>query len=340
MTCPTEMTRPTAPTRPTEDALIARYFAPLAVAAGADGLADDAAVIPEAPGHLIVTKDMAVAGVHFFPDDPPAAIAAKALRVNLSDLAAKGAAPVGFLLGLGLPPDWDEALVAGLAAGLKADSDTYGCALYGGDTVAMPGPLTLSVTAFGRAPRRVLRRGARAGDVICVTGTIGDAALGLKLRQGDGLGLSSAEAETLLARYLLPQPRCALAAAVAAHASAAMDVSDGLAGDLAKLLAASGVAGHIAAGQVPLSAAARAALAQTPHLLRTILTGGDDYEILLTCPPAALDALRAAGAAAAIPVTPIGRIAAGTGLAVLDVAGAPLDLGSGRYEHFRTPEPL
>lgn len=322
--------------RPSEDAIIARYFAPLAVAAGADGLADDAAVIPEGPGELVVTKDMAVAGVHFFPADPPALVAAKALRVNLSDLAAKGAAPVGFLLGLGLPPDWSEDLVAGLAAGLKADIDTYSCALYGGDTVAMPGPLTLSITAFGRAKRRVLRRGARVGDVICVTGTIGDAALGLKVRRGETLGLARDAAKTLENRYLLPQPRCALAGAVAAHASAAMDVSDGLAGDLAKLLAASGVGGLLRAGDVPLSPAARAALAHDGGLLKTILTGGDDYEILMTCTPLALAALKGAGEAAGIPVTAIGEISQGAGLAVAGPDGRPLDLGAGRYEHFRT----
>jgi len=133
--------------RPTEDDLIARYLAPLAVVAGADGLTDDAAVLPEGPGELVVTKDMAIAGVHFFPDDPPATIAAKALRTNLSDLAAKGAVPAGFLLGLGLPPDWTEDFLAGFCEGLAVDIAAYACPLYGGDTVKVPGPLTISITS-------------------------------------------------------------------------------------------------------------------------------------------------------------------------------------------------
>lgn len=329
--------------RPTEDDLISRYLAPLATAAGADGLTDDAAVIPEGEGALVVTKDMAIAGVHFFPDDPPAMIAAKALRTNLSDLAAKGAIPVGFLLGLGLPPDWTEDFLARFCAGLAADARAFACPLYGGDTVRVPGPLTISITAFGRARRWVRRRGAQAGDVVCVTGTIGDGALGLKVRQGrrdpaaavGWIGrLAAAEAEHLERRYLMPEPRSALAAAVAGHASAAMDVSDGLAGDLSKLLAASGVGATVDAGAVPLSAAARRAVAVEPALLASVLTGGDDYEILLTCRPDALVALADAAGRAGVSLTTIGEVTATAGLTVLGRDGRPLDLGSGRFQHF------
>lgn len=329
--------------RPSEDDLIARYLAPLATAAGADGLTDDAAVIPGGPGELVVTKDMAVAGVHFFPDDPPALIAAKALRVNLSDLAAKGAVPAGFLLGLGLPPDWTEDFLAAFCRGLGGDIGAYRCPLYGGDTVKVPGPLTISITAFGRAQRWVKRRGARAGDRICVTGTIGDGALGLHVRSAErepdsaapwARGLSETDAAHLRGRYLQPNPRCALAAAVGAFATAAMDVSDGLAGDLAKLLRVSGVGAVVDAEAVPLSEAARVALALDPRLIRTVLTGGDDYEILLTCADADFAALADAARAEAIALTAIGEVVADGELAILDADGAAMDLGPGRFEHF------
>ncbi len=329
--------------RPTEDELIARYLAPLAVAAGADGLTDDAAVLPESSGELIVTKDMAVAGVHFFADDPPAMIAAKALRTNLSDLAAKGAVPAGFLLGLGLPPDWTEEFLAAFCEGLAADIAAYACPLYGGDTVKVPGPLTISITAFGRAKRWVRRRGAEAGDLVCVTGTIGDGALGLAVRGAErdpaGAarwvgGLTATDRDHLRTRYLLPQPRTALAEVVAAHASAAMDVSDGLAGDLAKLLKVSSIGASVEADAVPLSDAALAALALDPALLRTALTGGDDYEILLTCRPEAFASLAAAADAAGVPFARIGEVTDAPGLVIRDRQGHALDLGAGRFEHF------
>jgi thiamine-monophosphate kinase len=329
--------------RPSEDALIARYFAPLATEPGADGLNDDAAVLPADKGELVVTKDMLVAGVHFLAGDAPDLVAKKALRVNLSDLAAKGARPAGFLLGLGLPPDWTEAFLADFTRGLGEDIATFDCPMFGGDTVKMPGPLTLSVTAFGRAERTVRRGGAWPGDVIVASGTIGDGALGLFARLAElGLGtapawLSQLGAEhraALARRYLLPEPRTRLAAAVSAHASAAMDISDGLAGDLAKLLKASGAGGEVAADAVPLSEAARAALALSPDLIRTILTGGDDYEIVATIPRVALEKFEAEAKAAGVPVTVIGKVTPGQGLAVLDAAGTPLDLGSGRFEHF------
>ncbi len=330
-------------TRPSEDDLIARFFAPLATAAGADGLTDDAAVIPEGEGELVVTKDMAIAGVHFFPDDPPDLIAAKALRVNLSDLAAKGAVPAGFLLGLGLPPDWTADFLAAFAGGLARDIETYRCPLYGGDTVKVPGSLTLSITAFGRAQRTVRRRGARPGDLLCVTGTIGDGALGVVARNAERdpamapawLGVLAAdERRHLVGRYLAPQPRTALAEAVGRWASAAMDVSDGLAGDLAKMMAASGTGAMVRLADVPLSPAARAALAADAGLRQRIMTGGDDYEILLACAPGDLVELSAAASHAGVPLAVIGEVTAGGGTRFLDAAGAPVSFGAGRYEHF------
>src|SRR5215210_1871972 len=172
--------------RPTEDELIDRYFAPLAGEGGL-GLKDDAALLKPLAGHeLVLTVDAVVAGVHFFPDDPPDAIAVKALGVNISDLAAKGAAPAGFLLALALPDDWSETWLAAFADGLGKAAQAFACPLLGGDTVRANGALSLSITAVGQVPAgRIVRRGAaQAGDRICVTGTIGDAALGLALRQG------------------------------------------------------------------------------------------------------------------------------------------------------------
>ncbi len=205
-----------------EDELIATLFAPLAGAA-ALGLRDDAALLPASKNPLVATTDALVAGVHFFADDPPGLIAKKALRVNLSDLAAKGAEPVGFLLAIALPPDWTNDWLAAFAAGLGEDALAYRCPLLGGDTVSTPGPLTLSITALGEAPegRFVARTAGQAGDAIFVTGTIGDAALGLRLRRDEAFArrLSAPARDHLLERYLLPRPRLALAAALRLHAT-------------------------------------------------------------------------------------------------------------------------
>ncbi|MBL8589849.1 MAG: thiamine-phosphate kinase, partial [Methylobacteriaceae bacterium] len=246
-----------------EDDLIARYFAPIA-GEGAFALKDDAARYAPPPGcDLVLTCDALVAGVHFFADDPPDAIARKALRVNLSDLAAKGADPAGFLLSLALPADWREDDLAAFARGLGEDARAYGCPLLGGDTVKTPGPLTLSVTAFGTTPagRMVKRFAVQAGDALYVTGTIGDAALGLALRREAGLAprLTPQHRDALRERYLLPRPRLSSARAMRAHARAGMDVSDGLVGDLTKMLRASGVGARVELPRGPLSDAARAA---------------------------------------------------------------------------------
>ena len=320
--------------------LIARVFAPLA-ADGALGLSDDAAFYRPHPGRdLVLTKDEVVSGVHFFADDPWDAVARKALRVNLSDLAAKGATPVGYLLALGLPKDFTVEQIDALGAGLAADQATYGISLYGGDTVRSPAGLTLSVTAIGEVEEggMVRRGGARPGEIIVVTGTIGDGALGLALRLdptlSGRLALSSAHRDHLLDRYLLPQPRGVLAAAVAGCASGGMDISDGLVGDLAKMAAASGVAIEIDADHVPLSDAARAAVAADPRLLAMALTGGDDYELALSIPETKVGAFLAAAAAAGVGATPIGQARGGEGISVRGSHPALADLGSGSYRHF------
>ena len=259
------MTAPGAPASG-EDSLIARYFRPLATDPGAFGLTDDAAVLKALGEDIVVTTDAIVEGVHFLPDDPPQTIAQKALRVNLSDLAAKGATPAGFVLTLALRRVDDSWLTA-FARGLGEDTSAFNCPLLGGDTVSTPGPLMVSITAFGRvAPGKMIHRsGARPGDHVVVTGTIGDAALGLDIlkkgRVAAAFANDAASRDMLVGRYRVPQPRNVLASAIRAHAHAAMDVSDGLAGDLAKLCAASAVSAAIELAAIPLSKAASAALA-------------------------------------------------------------------------------
>ncbi len=318
-----------------EDDLIARYFAPLAGAAGL-ALKDDVARLTPPPGRdLVLTADALVAGVHFFADDPPDRIAAKSLRVNLSDLASKGAAPLGFLLSLALPDDMTPDWLQAFSDGLGADARAYDCPLIGGDTVRTPGPLTLSITALGSvAPGPMpLRTAARPGDVIYVSGAIGDAALGLQLRRGAGPALAAAHRDALIGRYLTPEPRLELAAALR-FAHAAMDVSDGLVGDLAKMLAASGVSGALDLARVPFSPAARAYFAADPAAIEIAATGGDDYEILATTPPERAAAFEAAAREADIPVCAIGRVSGEGGLRVTGLDGAPMRFARGSYSHF------
>ena len=317
-------------------------FRPLALHPGAFGLIDDCAAITPPPGcDLVLKTDAIVGGIHFFPDDPPDAVARKALRVNLSDLAAKGARPLGFLLSLALPQGIGEPWLVEFARGLGEDADFYACPLLGGDTDRTTGPVVIAVSVFGSVPTgTMLRRdAARPGDRVVVTGTIGDAALGLRLCQDGGLAkhwsLSDGQARHLVSRYRLPQPRNAAAEAFRQYAKAGMDVSDGLVGDFAKMTKASGVSAAIETTRVPLSEAARAALAADPALIEPILTGGDDYEILATLEADRLDPLIAAAAAARVAVTEIGRIAEGSEPArFIDESGVVLSFRQGSYSHF------
>jgi thiamine-monophosphate kinase len=324
--------------RPSEDSLIARFFAPIA-GEGALGLKDDAARLTPKPDHdLVLTVDALVERVHFLPEDAPGSIARKALGVNVSDLAAKGADPTGFLLSLALPDEWTERWLAEFAAGLGEASCEFSCPLLGGDTVKARGPLTLSVTAVGQVPagRMVLRTTAAAGDVVCVTGTIGDAALGLKLRSAPAWadGLSPQEQGHLADRYLHPRPRHRLAAALRSHASAAMDVSDGLAGDLAKMVRTSGVSALVEADRVPLSGAAAKTVQASPDLLDLALTGGDDYEILCTVPEKNLDSFRKEADRVGITLSVIGRVVSGHDLPVFRINGLERRYDVGSYQHF------
>jgi thiamine-monophosphate kinase len=320
-----------------EDKLIARYFGPLATDPGALGLSDDAAFIKPPPGcELVLKTDAIVGGVHFFNDDPAYHVACKALRVNLSDLAAKGAKPLGFLVSLALPAETSDAWLKSFADGLREDAATYKCPLFGGDTVRTPGPVMVSVAMFGSVPdgMMVRRAGAKAGDKVFITGTIGDAALGLGLRNGAAWPLTQAQRDHLASRYLLPQPRSALAETVLHYASASMDVSDGLVGDLAKLCRVSGVAAEIDAARVPFSDAGRAVLAADPGARETAFTGGDDYEILCTVEPSKVDRFRVAAMAAKVAVTEIGTITEGEGAHFRDAQGEQLAFRHGAFSHF------
>ena len=323
-----------------EDALIARYFKPLATDPGAFNLVDDAAILKPSGDDIVVKTDAIIEGVHFLSNDPPDTVARKALRVNLSDLASKGATPAGFLLTLALRSA-DDAWLAPFARGLGEDATQYGCPLLGGDTVSTPGPVMISIAAFGRVPagRMVHRSGAKPGDRVVVTGTIGDAALGLDILRGGrvaaALAGDAAARAMLVDRYRVPQPRNALVQAVRDHAHAAMDVSDGLAGDLAKLCAASGVSAVIDVPGIPLSAAAAAALKAGAVGMEALVSGGDDYEILCAIPEDGFEPFARAADVAGVAVTSIGTvIAAASAPKFLDAQGRDMPLPRLSYSHF------
>jgi thiamine-monophosphate kinase len=326
---------------PSEFDLIARYFAPLAAGrAGAAGLIDDAAFLEIDPAmELVVTADATVGEVHFLSQDPPALIARKALRVNLSDLAAKGARPLAYFMTVALPPELDEPWIAAFCSGLAADQAEFGIALMGGDTTSTPGPLTLSITALGLVPRGLAlkRSAARAGDAVLVSGTLGDAALGLMaLREGLATLPPDEERRQLVDRYRLPRPRCALGPLLAESrlVHAAMDVSDGLVADLGHVCKASGVGAEIETARLPLSTAAAAALEREPALMTRVLAGGDDYEILFTAPAENLDAIAGIARRLDLPLTVIGRMTSGEGVRVIGADGADVALESAGFRHF------
>ncbi|MBM3489422.1 MAG: thiamine-phosphate kinase [Alphaproteobacteria bacterium] len=318
--------------------LIARYFAPLARSQPfAYGLSDDVAWLrPAADCDLVLTADAMVAGVHFLADDPPDLVARKLLRVNLSDLAAKGARPLGYLMTTAWPRDIAEDWIAGFAAGLAQDQQEFDVALLGGDTVATDGPMHLSLTAVGEVPRgqHLRRGGGRPGDLVFVSGTIGDGALGLLAAKGGLRGLAQAERAFLADRYRLPRPRLALGAAVRQLASAGMDVSDGLVADLGHICEVSGVSAELWAGAVPLSPAAAAAIAREPGLRALTLTGGDDYELVFTIPADAAAGLAKQGRRLGVAVSQVGHLASGQGVRVIGADGRPLALERAGYRHF------
>jgi len=325
--------------RPSEFELISRYFAPLA-GEGSFNLTDDAAMLDIPVGKkLVVTQDALAAGVHFFADDLPRLIAKKALRVNISDLVAKGATPWAYSLALGLPKDWRESWIKAFARGLEEDQQGFGIELTGGDTYHSPGGTTVSITAFGLVDedKYVSRSGAEPGDALFVTGTIGDAALGLTqiLGELDSRLLAKHEKTYLRERYLLPQPTALLTSIIGEFASASMDISDGLVGDLQKLCSASGVGAKIIVKDVPLSAPVQKIIQVLPQHLETALTGGDDYELLFSVSPRKMDDFFNATQLLPITISRIGVVEdMQKGVCVVDETGNPLIFKSTSYRHF------
>ncbi|MEO8421849.1 MAG: thiamine-phosphate kinase, partial [Hyphomicrobium sp.] len=310
------------------------------------GLKDDCALIAAPPGtELAVTTDSIIAGVHFFPDEDPGAVAWKALAVNVSDLIAKGATPLAYLMSIALPGAPDHAWLEKFAAGLGAAQAAFGCHLAGGDTDRTPGPISVTITAFGVVPEGcVVRRStARVGDQVYVSGTIGDAALGLALRRDPALratcGLNLEMRSVLEGKFSRPRPPVALIAALRTCASAAMDVSDGLIKDFDRLCRASAVGGRIEVPHVPLSAAAHAVVAAHGATLIDLITGGEDYEALATIPPSRAAEYERLAAAAGIAVTRIGAIEdASAGISAIDAAGVPLAIARTGWDHFLPPD--
>jgi thiamine-monophosphate kinase len=295
----------------------------------ARGLVDDAAVLNVGNKTLVLTHDMIVEGVHFLSADPPEDVAWKLVAVNLSDLAAKGAAPLGLLLGYSLVGDdeWDQAFLRGLADAVRS----LGAPLLGGDTIAPPpaAPRSFGLTAIGEASWAVpSRAGARDGDALWVSGWIGDGGAGLRVAIGDIEGAAS-----LVQRYRRPQPRLELGQALAPLVGAMMDVSDGLLIDAARMADASGLALEVELAGVPLSNDLLAALGDSPQTRIDASIGGDDYELLFAAPDSAAQAIRSAAASAGLPLTRIGRFAEGAGLRILwrgEAVPLPPRLG---YEH-------
>lgn len=322
---------------PDEFGLIAELFAPLAAGyPGALGLTDDAAFIAAEPGYdTVATMDTMVAGVHFLPDDPPDLIARKLVRVNLSDLAAKGAEPRLLMLSAAFPRDVTGEWLRAFGAGLAADVAEFGVHLIGGDTVATPGPLTLTLTALGRVEtgRGLTRAAGRADDVIWVSGTIGDGALGLCAIRGE---VADDAQDFLAGRYRLPCPRVGLGRILPGLAHASMDISDGLVQDLGHLCRASGLAARIEAAKVPLSPAAASVVAGEPSRLAQVLTGGDDYELLFTASAASEADLRKISADIGVTLTAIGILASGEPgrVSVIAADGADMAVGAGGWRHF------
>jgi thiamine-monophosphate kinase len=310
--------------------LIARWFT-RPVQRNALGVGDDCALVSPAPGmQLAVTSDMLVEGRHFLSTVPPDRLGHKALAVNLSDLAACGARPLAFTLALALPRV-EESFVEGFARGLLALADEHGIELVGGDTTA--GPLNVCITAFGEVPpgAALLRSGARAGDTLWASGTLGDARLALEVFRG-AAALPGAAFDRVREAMERPQPRVALGLALRGVATSAIDLSDGLAGDLGHVLRQSGVGAEVDADALPCSAA----LAAQPEPLRRLcaLAGGDDYELLFTAPAGRRDAVLKAARDAGVAVTAIGRIDDGPGLRFVDAQGRPVPWTHRSFDHF------
>lgn len=322
--------------------LIARVFAPLAKDSGALGLRDDAAVLRPPEGHeIVVSCDAINEGVHFLKDDPADSIGHKALAVTLSDLAAKGARPYAYLLSLSLPRDIATDWIEDLAAGLGALQDRAAVALVGGDTTASLGGVSLVVTGLGLVPQghAVLRLGAKPGDRLYVSGTIGDAYLGLRLLRDATLaqtwGLSEDDVAFLVERYRRPSPRFDLALLVRNFAQASIDVSDGLVSDIEKLCHCCHVQTTLMVERVPFSQAARKALAREPGLLPALITAGDDYELVVAIPERSAAGFEAELGSKQLRITAIGEVTAGDARVIVrDSKGEDIAISHRGYSHF------
>ncbi|MBO20958.1 MAG: thiamine-phosphate kinase [Rhodospirillaceae bacterium] len=322
--------------------LIRRHFAPLSEGEpGAMALRDDAAVLRPEPGmEFVISADSIVAGVHFPDTTCPDDIARRALRVNLSDIAAKGARPRAYTLALMLPDDTNEDWLSAFAGALAAEQDAFGIFLVGGDTTRTPGPLTITVNIFGQVTENkiITRSGGAVGDDIYVTGCIGDAALGLAVATGCLHAEDPSDAAALAARFFGPDPRVGVGSSLVGVASAAADVSDGLVADLAHICAASGLAAEIIQDLVPLSDAAERVVTDNQLLQTWLLTGGDDYEIVFSAPFAARDTVSLIAAKTAVRITRVGRlippVPGGSTVIVRDANGDAVELGNGGYSHF------
>jgi thiamine-monophosphate kinase len=330
--------RAEAPERLGEFELIERIFAPLARGApGALNLSDDVALLAPIPGCEIVLKiDSLIESVHFRRDDPPSSVGRKALRRALSDLAAKGAAPAAYLLALALPEWPDMSWLEEFAGGLSRDQQEFGISLLGGETDATPGPVTITVTAVGFVPEGALvrRKGAKPGDLVFVTGTIGDAGAGLAILVQEYVPSLGTAAEFLISRYQVPTPRLAFGRALRGIASAAIDVSDGLLADLGHIADVSGVRIETDSPAIPLSSHLQGLRGTELDARIPAATAGDDYEIAFTAPAEASDAIREVARRTATNVTAIGRVVAGRGVTFLDATGAELPLERRGYTHF------
>ncbi|HEY3909541.1 MAG TPA: thiamine-phosphate kinase [Stellaceae bacterium] len=322
--------------KPGEFERIRRFFAPLAGPGGL-GLLDDAALVDCRTGRrLVVTADAIVEGVHYLPNDPPDLVAKKLLRVNLSDLAAMGARPLHYLLTTALPAERGPEWIAAFASGLEDDQRRFGVALLGGDSVATLGPAVLSLTAIGEvaAGAEIRRSGARIGDALWVSGTIGDAVLGLGVLRGAYPRLAAEHRDALIGRFRLPEPRVELGPALCGIAHAMIDVSDGLLADLGHICETSLVGAIVEQQALPLSAAARAAGIGAPEMAARLAAGGDDYELLFAAPAEAAAEIRALSTRQGLPLTEIGRIEPGCGVRLIDAAGQPIAIESAGYRHF------
>jgi len=324
------------PARLGEFGRIREFFAPLA-GLGALELTDDAALLDCPLGyHLVITVDQLVEGVHFLADDPPELVAKKLMRRNLSDLAAMGATPRHYLLTSALPLSRDDDWVRRFAAGLVEDQHRFGIALLGGDSTSTPGPTALTLTAIGQVAigREIRRSGAKPGDLVWVSGTIGDAFLGLQVLRGEYKELAPEHRASLAARFQLPDPRTELGPCLAGIARAMIDVSDGLIGDLRHICETSGVAATVELSRVPLSPAAQEVVAADSAMHAALATGGDDYELLFTASPEASSEIVGLSRSLGLPITEIGTIAPGEGVRLVDAAGATVPVNIGGWRHF------